>query len=76
MTPINIQQEVHIDFDRGGFFAGKIASTTTEVESGSRFDSNLKSGEMYRKRYLVEGYFKVCFETPLRSKLMEHLPLQ
>lgn len=44
---------------RGGFFAGKVASATTEVEKGSRFDPSLKNGAMYRERYLQEGYFKV-----------------
>ncbi|TRM58171.1 NADP-dependent oxidoreductase domain-containing protein [Schizophyllum amplum] len=41
----------------GGFFAGKITSTTAEtVTAGSRFDPATHLGSMYRERYLNEGY--------------------
>ncbi|KAI4519676.1 Aldo/keto reductase [Schizophyllum commune Loenen D] len=40
----------------GGFFAGKITSTTETGAAGGRFDPNSPSGKMYRERYVNEGY--------------------
>ncbi|KDQ60873.1 hypothetical protein JAAARDRAFT_31870 [Jaapia argillacea MUCL 33604] len=42
----------------GGFFAGKVASVADEAPKGGRFDPSSPQGQMYRKRYLNEGYFK------------------
>ncbi|TRM58039.1 NADP-dependent oxidoreductase domain-containing protein [Schizophyllum amplum] len=40
----------------GGFFAGKISSTSDTGGAGGRFDPNSPSGSMYRARYVNEGY--------------------
>ncbi|EPQ58165.1 Aldo/keto reductase [Gloeophyllum trabeum ATCC 11539] len=42
----------------GGFFAGKVPNPSADAPKGGRFDPNSKMGEMYRKRYFKEGYFK------------------
>ena len=44
---------------RGGLFAGKLKSIDDKPEPGSRFDGETyKSGGMYRKRYLKDGFFQ------------------
>ncbi|EIN07394.1 Aldo/keto reductase [Punctularia strigosozonata HHB-11173 SS5] len=42
----------------GGFFAGKVPSVSAEAPKGGRFDPSSKMGEMYRARYLRDGYFQ------------------
>ncbi|KAG2051718.1 Aldo/keto reductase [Suillus hirtellus] len=42
----------------GGLFAGKVLSTEEVAPEGGRFDPKSKMGQMYRARYLREGYFK------------------
>ncbi|KAJ8594686.1 Aldo/keto reductase [Rhizopogon salebrosus TDB-379] len=42
----------------GGLFAGKVLSTEEEAPEGGRFDPNSRMGQMYRARYLKEGYLK------------------
>ena len=45
--------------DRGGFFAGKITSATDTAPEGGRFDAKAGLlGQMYRARYLRNGYFE------------------
>lgn len=45
---------------RGGFFAGKISSTTAVPPEGGRFDAKAgqsRLGSLYRDRYLRTSYF-------------------
>jgi aflatoxin B1 aldehyde reductase len=42
----------------GGFFAGKLASSSDSPEAGSRFDGSSGMGVMYRERYVKDGYFR------------------
>ncbi|CAO1633929.1 unnamed protein product [Sympodiomycopsis kandeliae] len=42
----------------GGFFTGRITAPEDSVESGSRFDPDKWQGQMYRKRYYRDEYFK------------------
>ncbi|KIJ60356.1 hypothetical protein HYDPIDRAFT_117260 [Hydnomerulius pinastri MD-312] len=42
----------------GGLFAGKVASVQDSAPEGGRFDPNSKMGQMYRARYLKDGYFQ------------------
>ncbi|KAL5533281.1 hypothetical protein ACEPAF_5057 [Sanghuangporus sanghuang] len=43
----------------GGFFAGKIKSVNDAPEPGNRFDGSAgRIGQMYRQRYLKDGYLK------------------
>ncbi|CAO1634007.1 unnamed protein product [Parajaminaea phylloscopi] len=42
----------------GGFFTGRIKSPEDAVEEGSRFDEKRWQGQMYRKRYYREEYWK------------------
>ncbi|OJA18211.1 hypothetical protein AZE42_06174 [Rhizopogon vesiculosus] len=41
-----------------GLFAGKVFSTEDVVPEGERFSPKSKMGQLYRTRYLKEGYFK------------------
>lgn len=54
----------------GGFFAGKVSSATGEVEKGGRFDDSSAMGQMYRKRYLHNGYFQAL--ELLKSVVSKH----
>jgi len=42
----------------GGLFAGKVLSTEGGAPEGGRFDPKSKMGQMYRARYVKEGYLK------------------
>ncbi|KIY69966.1 Aldo/keto reductase [Cylindrobasidium torrendii FP15055 ss-10] len=42
----------------GGLFAGKVLTVDAATEDGGRYDSKSRTGQMYRARYLNEGYMK------------------
>jgi len=42
----------------GGLFSGKITSHDETLAAGGRFDVSGKMGQMYRARYLNNGYFE------------------
>ncbi|KAI0637042.1 Aldo/keto reductase [Trametes polyzona] len=41
----------------GGFFAGKVAAPDAQAPEGGRFDPSSRLGQMYRARYLKNGFF-------------------